>query len=51
MLLAGFYQTLLGHSPTSAELGALVPAVRGGMGDEQVLASIVGSAEYLAQIP
>ena len=51
VLLDGLYQALLGRNPSPAELGALLPAVHTGMRDEQVVASIVGSQEYLAQIP
>jgi len=51
VVLDGYYQALLGSPATPAELGALVPAVRAGLRDEQVIASIVGSQEYLGQIP
>jgi len=47
-MVTAFYQALLGRNPTPAELGALVPAVCTGTRDEQVVATLVGSEEYLA---
>lgn len=51
VLLDDLYQALLGRDATPAELGALVPAVRTGTRDEQIVAGIVGSQEYLSKVP
>jgi hypothetical protein len=41
-----YYTTFLRRSATTAEAGALVPAILGGVSDEQVIAQILAGDEY-----
>jgi hypothetical protein len=49
--VSGAYEQFLGRSPSPSELQAFVQALQSGATDEDVIADVVGSNEYLANVP